>query len=897
VAEATQDAVQVSEPGGVAESFEIVRGLAEKHVTPTCSGQDGFPIYPKDPLGRWQQKLNKYLEEVGKASNWRIQPKEFPTGVAILSTSKQEMLLTLRAIVARNLFYSQRRAGLLGVANRTFGMLAALMRSTNPGSNRELNPVEFGSLASELLRKNLPLTEADLISLVRITAKQEADGYGFQNLPNEGVLRAVESFADQEGSPPALGEALREWHKRLGHARRLLGHAGRISNAARKLLTRLDNLLNRDAEPRIEPGEAWSNAALADLGEMPDPERRHWFKLLNHCKKAETSKPTKKWSRTANELVETIGRDALKPRLLKWFDLVALPRPIRVGLSDPLAPDPDLLITDGNSVMLKGLVWTCAGYEDVEIARALSGLAQVCLKKIRNLGARCPRVANACLYVLSVTRSEEAAAELTRLDQVVKQRAAKGLIGKSLERAAQLSGQTREDLEESTVPTYGLDESGMIKQTLGNFTAEFCISGAEALQLRWRKPDGKQQKSIPSEVKENHATELKTLKRTIQDVERMLLAQNQRIERLLVSEREWEFDKWRARYLSHPLLAPSVTRLIWHFREGERQVAGIWHNGKFIDNQERPLEWLSSKTLVRLWHPLRQEIQMVASWRRWLEDHQVTQPFKQAHREIYILTDAEQHTATYSNRFAAHIIRQHQFAALARERGWTYQLMGAFDSHNTPTLLLPRWDLAAEFWVDSPAGHEGTSASGIYLHISTDQVRFCDLTGIPRPLTEVPALVFSEVMRDVDLFVGVCSIGNDPVWQDSGEAGAFGNYWYRYSFGDLSATAKTRREVLERLLPKLKIASQCSFNDKSLVVRGSLGTYKIHLGSSNIQMEPNNQYLCIVPDRGSAARETEKLFLPFDGDRTLSVILSKAFLLAEDNKIKDQTILNQIRRI
>ena len=98
-------------------------------------------------------------------------------------------------------------------------------------------------------------------------------------------------------------------------------------------------------------------------------------------------------------------------------------------------------------------------------------------------------------------------------------------------------------------------------------------------------------------------------------------------------------------------------------------------------------------------------------------------------------------------------------------------------------------------------------------------------------------------------------------------------------------------------MPKLKIASQCSFNDKSLVVRGSLGTYKIHLGSSNIQMEPNNQYLCIVPDRGSAARETEKLFLPFDGDRTLSVILSKAFLLAEDNKIKDQTILNQIRRI
>ena len=29
----------------------------------------------------------------------------------------------------------------------------------------------------------------------------------------------------------------------------------------------------------------------------------------------------------------------------------------------------------------------------------------------------------------------------------------------------------------------------------------------------------------------------------------------------------------------------------------------------------------------------------------------------------------------------------------------------------------------------------------------------------PQFLAEAPALIFSEVMRDVDLFVGVCSIG------------------------------------------------------------------------------------------------------------------------------------------
>src|SRR5205823_6636889 len=116
----------------------------------------------------------------------------------------------------------------------------------------------------------------------------------------------------------------------------------------------------------------------------------------------------------------------------------------------------------------------------------------------------------------------------------------------------------------------------------------------------------------------------------------------------------------------------------------------------------------------------------------------------------------------------------------------------------------------------------------------------------------------------------------------------FRAYWQSYSFGELTATAQTRRQVLERLIPRLKIASRASLSDKFLVIKGDLRTYKIHLGSGNILMEPNDQYLCIVPDRSSAPRaETDALFLPFEGDATLSIILSKAFMLADDRKIKD----------
>ena len=149
-------------------------------------------------------------------------------------------------------------------------------------------------------------------------------------------------------------------------------------------------------------------------------------------------------------------------------------------------------------------------------------------------------------------------------------------------------------------------------------------------------------------------------------------------------------------------------------------------------------------------------------------------------------------------------------------------------------------------------------------------------------------------MRDIDLFVGVASVGNDPTWQDGGGDATRQGYWHSYSFGELSGTAKTRKEQLQRLVPRLKIADRCSFQDRFLVVRGDRRTYRVHLGSGNILMDPNDQYLCIVPGRGAVSGPAAKVHLPFEGDRTLSIILSKAFLLAEDAKITDPTIVSQI---
>jgi hypothetical protein len=228
-----------------------------------------------------------------------------------------------------------------------------------------------------------------------------------------------------------------------------------------------------------------------------------------------------------------------------------------------------------------------------------------------------------------------------------------------------------------------------------------------------------------------------------------------------------------------------------------------------------------------------------------------------------------------------------------KQRGWGVVALGPYDNDGGRQWRdFEQQGIRAEFWMEH-AGDDLEGGGMIAELASTDQVRFY-LRGEdePMPVAEVPAIVFSEAMRDVDRFAGVASIAADPEWLDSGPE-RYHAYWRQTSFGELTESAGIRREVLRELIPSLRISDRCSLDDRYLVVRGMLRTYRIHLGSGNVLMEPNDQYLCIVPARG---KTPAKIFLPFPEDDRLTVILSKAFLLAGDDRIKDPTILAQIRR-
>jgi hypothetical protein len=225
-------------------------------------------------------------------------------------------------------------------------------------------------------------------------------------------------------------------------------------------------------------------------------------------------------------------------------------------------------------------------------------------------------------------------------------------------------------------------------------------------------------------------------------------------------------------------------------------------------------------------------------------------------------------------------------------------------------IKLPALGLAAEFWTKPDDEGDEMTEGGAHLFLATDRVLFHPMrdegdwrrdggrglrVGVGAvALEDVPAIAFSEVMRDVDLFVGVASIGRDKAWADAGaeaqhpsqwRRGAAMDYWQRFSRAELQESGRVRREVLAALLPKLAIAAVCRLDERHLVVTGVLRRYRIHLG-------PEDLYVGIVPAERDAAAGIR---LPFEGDAVLSLILSKAFMLASDDRIKDKGILSQIR--
>jgi len=732
-----------------------------------------------------------------------------------------------------------------------------------------------------LMRPNLPFSQAQLEKLLVLMTDQRRNYNQTGDGAERAILRALERKKAVEELNPGIEAHVRGIIDQLRDRGRQNPYF-EMNKDALTFRQRFEALLGAAGAPFTLPASPWSKFVQDEMAREPAPLQARLRAILMLASTGRGAQPTQRWLKQARALRRDDDDIKLAGLLCAWAAKLWSGRTGQNRLLGIEQADPE------------AMSWSTIALHE-ELGRRLLWLAGVLggdaatIKAERFSGSNL--LFSGAVTGLSMLDTKGVPA-LLNLRRKVKG-AERKMVDKAIAGVAERQGVPVSTLEETTVPDYGADATGHIELPVGAGTARISLDGSSAT-LAWINAAKKPGRNPPKAASDAEKLQIAAAKARAKTVSDTLKGQAARLEELYLTDHVWPLDVWRKTYVDHPFLAHFGRALIWSFRsQGERQL-GTAEGGRPTGVDGRSLE-MSADATVELWHPFFSTTDVVHAWRHRINALGLVQPFKQAWREIYVLTDAERQTETYSNRFASHVLQQSQFRTLGRLRGWTVPAQGNWDGGGSsyPLRFVPGRNITVEFAVTPALDAVNPHPTNSWLPLLvTDRVHFFDVGG-SLPLDEVPPLILSEIFRDLDLLTSVASIGRDPTWVDGGPDRPFAEYWHRAASAELFGSAQTRREALAELLPMLSIADQCSLDDRHLIVRGKLQAYRIHLGSGNIMMMSNNQYLCIVP---APSKEEKRVRLPFEGDGMLSVILSKAFMLAGDDKITEQQIINQMKR-
>ena len=270
---------------------------------------------------------------------------------------------------------------------------------------------------------------------------------------------------------------------------------------------------------------------------------------------------------------------------------------------------------------------------------------------------------------------------------------------------------------------------------------------------------------------------------------------------------------------------------------------------------------LSDDTRLTVAHPF--HMYTAGKWhdiQKYVFDNKIVQPFKQVFRELYVKTDEEMNME-HSLRYAGNQIQPKKTLGCLRSRHWVADIEDGLQKvYYKENIVAQIYALADWF---SPADIESPTLEWV---VFSDRK-----TGKDLKIKDIPDIIFSEVMRDVDMAVSVAHAGGvDPETSHS--------------------TVEMRKAIAEFTMPLFRLTN-VTFTKNHAVIEGKRANYTVHLGSGVVHQEAGPM-INVLPVH---SQRRGRIFLPFvDDDPKTSEVLTKILFFAEDNKIKDSYILEQI---
>ena len=349
-------------------------------------------------------------------------------------------------------------------------------------------------------------------------------------------------------------------------------------------------------------------------------------------------------------------------------------------------------------------------------------------------------------------------------------------------------------------------------------------------------------KSIPDKYKKNKEVE------ALKDNKTYLTKQYSRtrlsLEQAMLSQTLFTAAEL-AKILEHPVVKAMLSKLVLF--NPETQASGFWQDGKLL-SAEGTLTPLKAADKLLIAHP--SHLFYAVQWdlyQKYLFDKELKQPFKQVFRELYIPTKDELETSNRSERYQGHQVQPQKTVALLRSRGWTVNyeegLQRVYHKEGFRATIY-----AAADWY-TPSDVEAPTLEYVVFYNLKD--------GKEVPMKEINPVIFSEVMRDVDLVVSVAHVGGvDP---------------------EASHSTMQMRGALARESARLFKLDNVELKERYILVKTEHGDYSLHLGSGMISKSGLQINVVAVQ-----SQHRGRVFLPFvDDDPKTAEIISKMKLLSE----------------
>lgn len=364
--------------------------------------------------------------------------------------------------------------------------------------------------------------------------------------------------------------------------------------------------------------------------------------------------------------------------------------------------------------------------------------------------------------------------------------------------------------------------------------------------------EGKKCTSLPAKYrKEKEYLKLKEFNKTLREQYRRTRAS---LEAAMVNGDAFEYEEIES-LSQHPVVAPMLKKLV--LISGE--YIGFWRDGKIVSLAGDVFDVSEN---IRIAHCV--DLFDKGEWSTFQKHcfrNEISQPFKQIYRELYVPTADELAEKSISRRYAGHQVQVRKTLALLKGQAWTVDYDDGLQKVNHKQNIISRMYAMADWF--SPADVEAPTL---------ETIEFFDRnTGENLQFKDVDKRVFSETMRDIDLVVSVAHVGEiDP---------------------EASQSSIELRSVIVEETCRLFKLDNISITEKHVKIKGSLGEYSVHLGSGVCHKVASSS-LSIIPVH---SQHRGRMFLPFvDEDPKTAEIISKVLLLAKDKEIRDPSILCQI---